>query len=277
MFTRKLSPVTTLVVGLVCAVLGASCWAISSTISDERTVLNEGSAIATSEPVREAFARQIAEAIAPRSAVATTTELNAANELASRVVDTGAFQQAFVAALPAIYAQVVHGSATDVVLDPGIVNQAFAAAGALPPPNLALTARHADLPDLRSTLDVMSNLALAFGALAALMIGFGLAMAPHRTRAVMRIGRWLITTGLLAIFLFWALPTLALLPLGGWIGVIGILLATGDWLTLPASVMAAFGIAILVLGNAGETEARRRKLEVIPSPVGRSPVRSSIS
>ena len=93
----------------------------------------------------------------------------------------------------------------------------------------------------------------------------------------MRIGRWLITTGILTVVTFWALPTLALLPLGGWIGVLGILLATGDWLTMPASVLAAFGVAILVLGNAGETQARRKELAVIPKPAGRTPVRSSIT
>ena len=93
----------------------------------------------------------------------------------------------------------------------------------------------------------------------------------------MRIGRWLITTGILTVVIFWALPTLAFLPLGGWIGVAGILLATGDWLAMPASVLAAFGVAILVLGNAGESQARRRELAVIPKPAGRTPIRSSVT
>lgn len=93
----------------------------------------------------------------------------------------------------------------------------------------------------------------------------------------MRIGRWLITTGVVTILVFWALPTLALLPLGGWISVIGIVLATGDWLVMPASVLAGVGIAIVVMGHAGEAESRRVELSTIPSKAGRTPTRPSIS
>lgn len=277
MFTRRPSPVTTLVIGLLCAVLAGGCWAIAATLNDEPAITNEASVIAKSEPVREGFAWQIAEAIAPHSAATASTALQLANDISNRVVESAAFQQAVTAALPAIYGQIVKGNPGDVVLDPTLVNQAFASVGVTAPPNLALVARRTQIPDLRSTLDVMQTLSFAFAALAALFIGLGLSIAPHRGRAVMRIGRWLITTGLLAVLTFWALPTLAFLPLGGWIGVVGILLATGDWLTMPASVLAAFGVAILALGNAGETQARRRELAVIPTPVGRTPVRSSIT
>ena len=277
MFTRRLSPVTTLVVGLICAVLAGGCWAVATTLNDERAVTNEATAIAKSEPVREAFASQISEAIAPHSAAAASSALVLANDIANRVVDSSAFQQAVTSALPAIYGQIVKGNQADVVLDAATVNQAFASIGATPPANLSLVARRSDIPDLQGPLDVMEQLMFVFGAFAALFIALGLSMAPHRGRAIMRIGRWLITTGLLTVIIFWALPTLALLPLGGWVGVVGILLATGDWLTLPASVLAAFGVAILVLGNAGETQARRKELSVIPKPAGRTPIRSSIT
>ena len=277
MFTRRPSPVTTLVIGLLCAVLAGGCWAIAATLNDERAVTNEASAIAKSEPVREAFAWQIAEALAPHSATTASSALNLANDIATRVVESAAFQQAVAAAMPAIYAQIVKGNAADVVLDPALVNQAFVSVGATAPPNLSLVARRGEVPDLRNPLDVMQKLSVIFAALAALLIGLGLLIAPHRGRAVMRIGRWLITTGILTVVIFWALPTLAFLPLGGWIGVAGILLATGDWLAMPASVLAAFGVAILVLGNAGESQARRRELAVIPKPVGRTPIRSSVT
>ncbi len=275
MFTRRPSPVTTLVIGLLCAVLAGGCWAITATLTDERAVTNEASAIAKSEPVREAFAWQIAEAIAPHSAIAASSALQLANDIASRVVASAAFQEAVAVAIPAIYGQIVKGNPADVALDPALVNQAFASVGATAPPNLSLVARRAEIPDLRGTLDVMQTLSFVFAALAALLIGLGLSIAPHRGRAVMRIGRWLITTGILTVLIFWALPTVAFLPLGGWIGIVGILLATGDWLALPASVLAGFGVAILMLGNAGETEARRRELAVIPTSAGRTPIRSS--
>lgn len=277
MFTRRISPVTTLVIGLICAVLAGGCWAIAGTLNDERAVTNEAAAIAKSEPIREEFAWQISDAIASHSATTASSASALANDVARRVVDSAAFQQAVIAALPAIYGQIVKGNQSDVVLDIATVNQAFASVGATPPLNLSLIARRSDIPDLRGPLDVIQQLTFGFAALAALLIAVGLSIAPHRGRAIMRIGRWLITTGVLTVVIFWALPTLALLPLGGWVGVVGILLATGDWLTLPASVLAAFGVAILVLGNAGETQARHKELSVIPKPAGRTPIRSSIT
>ena len=277
MRSRAPSPVTTLVVGLVFAVGSAGCWALTSTVGDEQTVLDEAYTIAKSEPVREEFAWQVADAIAPHSANSAPATLILANDVARKIVGSAAFQQAFATALPAIYAQVVEGAPGDVVLDPTLVNQAFASVGATAPATLQLVAFRSKMPDLRGPLNVLHTMAPVLGALAALLIGLGLAMAPHRGRAIMRIGRWLITTGLVTIVLFWALPTLALLPLGGWIGVIGIVLATGDWLVVPASVLAAFGIAILVMGRAGEAEDRRRELEIIPNHIGRAGTRSSIS
>ena len=168
MFTRRPSPVTTLVIGLLCAVLAGGCWAIAATLNDERAVTNEASAIAKSEPVREAFAWQIAEALAPHSATTASSALNLANDIATRVVESAAFQQAVAAAMPAIYAQIVKGNAADVVLDPALVNQAFVSVGATAPPNLSLVARRGEVPDLRNPLDVMQKLSVIISALAAL-------------------------------------------------------------------------------------------------------------
>jgi hypothetical protein len=61
------------------------------------------------------------------------------------------------------------------------------------------------------------------------------------------------------------------------VSVIGIVLATGDWLVLPAAILTAVGITIIVLGRAGETETRRRNLAEIPHQLGRSPSRPRIS
>ena len=277
MLTRRPGPTTTLVLGLICAVAAGACWAFSTTVSDRATVLDEAYTIAKSEPVREEFAWQIADAIVPHSATSSPAALTLSNDLARKVVESSAFQRAFVTALPAIYDQVVHGTPGDVIIDPALLHQAFTDVGGTEPPNLSLTITSAQVPELRAPIDLMHNAASILGALAALLIGFGLAMAPHRGRAVMRIGRWLITTGLVTVALFWAVPTLALLPLGGWIGVIGTVLATGDWLVLPASVLAAFGVAILVMGRAGEAESRRSTLSVIPTPTARVPKHRSIN
>ena len=277
MVTRRVSPVLVLVAGLICGVTAGAAWAVSSTARDERTILNEAYSIARSEPVREIFARQIAEAFVPHSAASSPADLTRSNDIGRKAVESAAFQQAFATALVPIYQHLVRGTTGDIVLDPALVQQAIASTGAQAPPDFSLQIASDDIPDLRPTLDFMKAVAGALGALAVLLIGVGLGIAPHRGRAVMRIGRWLITTGLITILVFWALPNLALLPLGGWIGVIGIVLATGDWLVVPASVLTALGIVIVVRGRAGEAEERRRTLSVIPSRVGRVPTRASIS
>ncbi len=277
MRTRRPSPDLLLVLGLICAVLGAAIWATTATITDEHTILNEAESIAKSEPVREEFTNQIAASITPQSAISSVAAINLSNDLGRKVVATPAFVQAFANGLPGIYGQVVDGQRNDVVLDPALVNQAFTEAGASPPANLRLAIDGGRLPDLRQAIELLDPFALAFGILAAVGIGLGLALSPHRHRAIMRIGRWLITTGIFAIVTFWALPTLALLPLGGWIGVIGIVLSTGDWMAVPAAVLTAFGIAIVVVGRAGDAGARRQELSVIPIVPGRTPKRASIS
>jgi hypothetical protein len=272
--TRRPSPVFLLVAGLLCVAVAGAMWAVASTVRNRSTVLAEAPTIAKSEPVREEFAWKIADAMVPHSAASNPADINHANDVARLAVESDAFQQAFVAALPGIYDRVVEGAPADVVLDPGLVSSAIVAAGGTPPAGYTLTVQASDLPDLRQPLDLMQRAGAAIGALGILLIAFGLATADHRGRAVMRIGRWMITMGLITIAVFWLLPSLAFLPLGGWISVIGIVLATGDWLVLPAAIMTAVGITIVVLGRAGEAETRRRNLSTIPHVVGRNPGRA---
>jgi hypothetical protein len=272
--TRRFSPTFVLVTGLSCAVVAGALWSVQHTITDRQTILREANTLARSEPVREEFSGQIADAIVPHNTQSSPADINAANDVARKAVESPEFETAFANALPAMYAQVVDGVTGAVVLDPGLVNQAVRSTGATPPPDLTLRIAPGQLPDLRRPLDLLARGAAALGALAALLIGFGLATSSHRGRAVMRIGRWMITVGILAIVAFWALPTLALLPLGGWISVIGIVLATADWLAVPAAVMAAIGVAIVVVGRAGENEGRRRELATIPHR--RNPTHASV-
>jgi hypothetical protein len=275
--TRRPSPTFVLVVGLLCAALAAGMWAVASTVRNRATVLAEATSIAKSEPVREEFAWKIADAIVPHSAASNPTDISRANDVARKAVESEEFQQAFVAALPMIYDQLVEGTGSDVVLDPALVSGAIASAGGTAPTGFVLTVRSGDIPDLRRPLDMMINASIALAILGIVLIGIAVAIADHRGRAVMRIGRWMITFGLLTIALFWLLPTVAFLPLGGWVSVVGIVLATGDWLAVPAAILTAAGITILVLGRAGEAETRRRNLSAIPHTAGRTPTRPRIS
>lgn len=277
MITRRPSPVFLLVSGLLCAALAGGLWAVASTVRNRSTVLAEGTSIAKSEPVREEFAWQIADAIVPHTAVSDPIEINRANDLARKAVESDAFQQAFVAALPALYDRIVRGAPDDIALDPTLVATAMASAGAAPIPGFTLHVAASDLPDLRRPLDWMLGASLALGVAGILLVAIGIATSQHRGRALMRIGRWLITVGVLTIALFWLLPTVAFLPLGGWVSVIGIVLATGDWLVLPAAILTAAGITIVVLGRAAEAETRRRNLAAIPQQMGRAPGRPRLS
>lgn len=277
MATRRPSPTALLVLGLICAVAATACYAVSATLTDETRVDAESYQLAKSEPIRTEFAYQISDAIAPRTGAPSPIDLNRANEIADKAVNTPAFQQAFAQAWPQIYGQLVRSDAGDVILDPGLVNQALVTAGSPPVPDLQLRVDRPDVPDLRKPLEVMSRLAGALGAIAVLLIGFGIAMTERRSRALMRVGRWMTTTGIVTIIVFWALPTLALLPLGGWVGVGGIVLATGDWLVVPAAVVTALGITLIVMARATETEVRRRDLSVIPQSIGRTPKHPTIT
>jgi hypothetical protein len=275
--TRRPSPVFLLVSGLLCAAIAGGMWAVASTVRNRATVLAEATSIAKSEPVREEFAWKIADAIVPHSAASNPTDITRANDIARKAVESDAFQQAFVTALPGIYDRVVEGAAADVILDPTLVSNAIVSAGGTPPLGFVLKVAASDLPDLRRPLDLMIRASAALGALGILLVGIGLGTSTHRGRSVMRIGRWMITMGILTIVVFWLLPTVAFLPFGGWVSVIGIILATGDWLVMPAAILTAIGITILVLGRAGEAETRRRNLAAIPQQLGRSPSRPRLS
>jgi hypothetical protein len=262
--SRRPSPTFLLVLGLTCLAIGGALLAVHRTITDEPTILRESGALARSEPVREEFAGRIAAAMTPPSIAPDPAALHQTNETARAAVQTPQFEEAFQLALPTIYARMVNGVDTPVTLDPALIAAAIRSTGVLPPANLHVDIDADSIPDLRRPLDLAARAATALGVLGLVLVVAGLVLSPHRGRAVMRIGRWLITVGVLAILLFWAIPTLALLPLGGWVGVAGILLATGEWIVVPAAVVAAVGVTILVFGRLDEDGDRRRELSVIP-------------
>jgi len=272
--TRRISLTFVLILGLISITVAAALGALHMTATNRERILSESDTIAKSEPVKEEFAGKIATAIIPRESAANPADLNHANDIARLAVESPAFRQAFVTALPALYGRIVDGAPNDIDLDPVLVNQAIVGAGGIPPPGFVLRVYAADTPDLHGPLDLMARIGYGLGGFGLLLVVGALIGMPHRGRAVMRIGRWLITVGITTILLFWFLPSVAFLPLGGWISMIGIILATGEWLAVPAALMTALGITILVMGRSGEAETRRRNLEVIPT-VGRTPTRTS--
>lgn len=224
--------------------------------------------------MREEFSWKIAEALVPHDANSNPLEINRSNQIARTAVESAEFQQAFVAALPALYTRLVDGQGGDIDLDPLLVDQAILKAGGTPPSGYVLRVHATDVPNLHRPLELMQRGAIVLGGFGLLLVAAALIWTKHRSRAVMRIGRWLITVGVLTMLMFWVVPQFALLPFGNWPGIVGIVLATGEWLAVPAAMMTALGVTILVMGRSGEAETRRRNLEVIPS-VSRNPTRAS--
>lgn len=271
---RRISPTFLLVVGLTCLTFAGILGALHGTITDRERILSESDAISKSAAVRAEFSGKIAETLVPHDASSPTIAIVQSNQVAAAAVRSPEFQQAFVAALPALYDQLVDGRGADIDLDPALVDQAIVKAGGAPPPGYVLRVHSGDVPDLKRPLALMQRGAVVFGALGALLVVAALIWTRHRSRALMRIGRWLITIGVLTILGFWVVPQFALLPFGGWSAVIGIVLATGEWLALPAALMTALGVTILLMGRSSDAETRRRNLEVIPT-VSRNPTRPS--
>lgn len=272
---RRISPTFLLVIGLTCLTIAGILGALEATVSDRDRILSESDSIAKSEAVREEFAWKIADGLVPHdAAISNPIEINRSNQVARTAVESPEFQQAFVAALPALYTRLVDGQGGDVDLDPLLVDQAIVKAGGAPPSGYVLRVHATDIPDLHRTLNMMQRAAIALGAFGLLLVAAALIWTKHRPRAVMRIGRWLITIGVLTMLMFWVIPQFALLPFGNWPAMVGLILATGEWLAVPAALMTALGVTILVMGRSGEAETRRRNLEVIPN-VGRNPTRPS--
>lgn len=271
---RRISPTFLLVVGLACLTIAGILGALQATVTDRDRILSESDQLAKSEPVREEFSWKIAEALVPHDANSNPLEINRSNQIARTAVESAEFQQAFVAALPALYTRLVDGQGGDIDLDPLLVDQAILKAGGTPPSGYVLRVHATDVPNLHRPLELMQRGAIVLGGFGLLLVAAALIWTKHRSRAVMRIGRWLITVGVLTMLMFWVVPQFALLPFGNWPGIVGIVLATGEWLAVPAALMTALGVTILVMGRSGEAETRRRNLEVIPS-VSRNPTRAS--
>ena len=128
--------------GLLCAALAGGMWAVASTVRNRSTVLAEATSIAKSEPVREEFAWQIADAIVPHSAASDPIEINRANDIARKAVESDAFQQAFVAALPGDLRPSRRGRARRRrARSRASCRRAITSAGGTPPPGFTLQRR----------------------------------------------------------------------------------------------------------------------------------------
>lgn len=261
-------------VGLVLVTLGAALGILEVTLTDRDALVARSDRILAQPPVREALAARLASTLAPPEPDPPPDRLgdpNPALPLATRAVAEPVFARAFAGAVGTIHDRVVRGEDVSLELDPLLVGQAVADArhddGAPPLVGLVLDPDH--FPDVRSSVTRLGR-----GAALLLVAGTGVLVAGvvashRRARVAMRIGRWAIVTGLVAVLWCWALPTLVLEPVGGWSAVVGIVVGVGDTLAVPALVVALAGAALVAGGHLWEVRERRRTLATIPHPRGR--------
>ncbi|MSO37238.1 MAG: hypothetical protein EXQ69_03190 [Acidimicrobiia bacterium] len=252
--------------GLLLLAAGTLVWlACHLLLNTERIVASSNEIIAV-QPVRDVFAGRLAETLEPRTDQTPFEELVAARKLADEAVQTPQFALAFHGALRKIHAQVFHGDNSPIILDEALVTQSVIAAGGTPSTRVLVTVDKSVLPDASRSANS------ARGAIPLLLFaGLGLVTAAFlssKRRALMlkRVGRWTLVAGIVTAAFFWLLPTAILFPSGGWIEVVGIFIATGDAVLLPALLLVGAGTASILIGKELEMSKRRRALSAKPRP-----------
>ena len=262
-----------LVVGLMLTVVAGGLWALETTAHDATRIAKTADALLKTDPVRTAFAKKIAAALtAPTTdptQVLPEEELASALVVGDNAVARPPFAQAFAGALDQVHAHVFDQATGPIVLDQELVGRAVAQATGGEPAPMTISVDGDLIPNLHQSDTRLRTTVPLLGLLGVLLVLIALVMSDHRARAVMRIGRWMLVSGLVGIVVFWLLPTVLFEPLGGWPAVLGIVTASGDWLLVPAAVLALGGALMIVAGHQWERVAGRRALAVIPHTPGR--------
>ena len=262
-----------LVVGLLLTVVAGGLWALETTAHDSRRIEKTADALLKTEPVRTAFAKKIAAALTVPNADPTQAlpeeELASALLVGDNAVTRPPFALAFAEALQQVHAHAFDQATGPIVLDQEQVGRAVAQATGGEPAPITISIDGDLIPNFHESDTRLRTTVPLLGVLGVLLVLIALAMSDHRARGVMRIGRWMLVSGLVAITAFWLLPTVLFKPLGGWPAVVGIVTASGDWLVLPAAGLALGGALMIVAGHQWERAAGRRALSVIPHTPGR--------
>lgn len=273
MTRRRVPAELLLVVGLMLMVVAAGIWALETTATNVRRISATADALLKTEPVHTSFAKKVAAALTAPTGEPTQGDpeaaLAAALIVGDRAVDRKPFERAFEESLAGVHAHVFDRATGAIVLDPQLVGQAVAQATGNEAVPIGVSMDGDAFPNLHDSNMRAKTAAPLLGALGLIFMLFGLALSAHRPRALMRIGRWSLVSGFVAMIFFWVLPTVLLEPIGGWPGVIGIVIGSGDWLVLPAAVLALAGALMIVAGHQWEGVEARRALAVIPHAPGR--------
>ena len=244
--------------------LAFALWTLEVTVLDAARTADAASMVLHEAPVRQGMAERVGAALAadpsadPLAAVGVVP--------ATRTVDQPEFETAFRAAVLEVHRHIFDGAQGPIVLDPALVRQAAIVAGEPPRDNGALrvTIAEGSLPDLSPSVRALRMMVPVLAVLGLLMVGAGFLVDEHRPWALGRVGRWLVITGAGTATVYWVLPRVVLLPMGGWGGVVGAIAATGEFLLPIALMLLVAGMAAIVGARRWEEWARDRTLALIP-------------
>lgn len=260
-------------VGLVLVTVGAALAVVHVTVTDRAGLVARSDEILEQDSVRNALAQRLADTLAPPDTDRPADELddeNPALPLARRAIAEPVFARAFTGAVAAVHDHVVSGQDAPLALDPLLVGQAVAEArGGETGPPIPLLLPADRFPDARSTVSRVGRAAVLLLVAGAGVLAAGVIASKRRARVAMRIGRWAIVTGLVAVVWCWAVPVLLLEPLGGWPAVAGIVVGLGGRLVVPALAISLGGAVLVFAAHAREVRDRRRALSRIPRHQGR--------
>lgn len=260
-------------VGLVLVTVGAALGVVYRTVTDRAALVARSDQILEQDSIRNTLAQRLADTLTPPNPYRPADEIDDENPslpLARRAIVEPVFTRAFTGAVAAVHDHVVRGEDAPLALDPLLVGQAVAAArGADTGPPVALTLPDDRFPDVRGTVTRVGRGAVLLLVAGAGVLAAGVIASKRRARVAMRIGRWAIVTGLVAVVWCWAVPQLLLEPMGGWTAVLGIVIGIGEVLVVPALLTTLGGIALVLGAHAWEVRDRRRALAHIPRHQGR--------
>ncbi|MBM3673961.1 MAG: hypothetical protein FJW88_03235 [Actinobacteria bacterium] len=258
-----------LVTGLMLLVVAGSLWVLRDTLVATDRIVARSDEILAEQPVRDTLAVRLAEVLRPATPETPLAELERAQAIADEAVLTEPFAVAFERTLREIHGHVLEGDTTPVVMDETLVTEGVRRAGYTITTRIAVTVDPEVLPDL-SRSSRAAGTAIPLLALAGLfLVVAALVTTGRRPVLLTRIGRWLLVSGLGAIVVVRLVPVAVLRPSGGWLGVAGIVVQTGDGVVLPAACLSLAGVATMLLGHHLATRGRRRALAVIPRHPGR--------
>lgn len=259
------------VLGLVLVWAGAAAWAVTATAADPTRVAAAGEQLATSTVIRQHLTERIRDATAAALGTDPAALEVALEPAADRAVDDPRVREAFAAVAGVLARQVLDGRSATVILDPvattaamrdALVQVSPADAAALGP-TARLEVRMGRPPDLSQPVRLVRTawapLLAAGGALA----GLGIALDPHRHRALARAGRWLGALGVAGLLGGVALP-LALRSTSGWLGVLATVVGNDTPLLGPALATGGAGVALVALAGHLERRHRHRTLRDLP-------------